>query len=245
MLDLHCHLLPGIDDGPKTMEQSVALARHAVKHGITHAVLTPHIQPGTYNNTVRSIAGAGLAFRVALGLFSIPLKVALAAEVRICPELMKMAEQRDFYKVCIGEMGDEHILLLEFPHSHIPPGSEQLIESLMNNKIKPIIAHPERNKAMHRNPERLESFVSMGCLVQLTASSVSGKFGQSSRQCASYFLQQGWVNVLASDAHNLCFRSPELLEGVQAAARLIGDEAAHALVNENAFAILGNKRFEN
>jgi len=245
MLDLHCHLLPGIDDGPQSVEKSVGLARKAVLNGITHVVLTPHIQPGTYNNTVKSIASAGLAFRVALRFFSIPLKVALAAEVRICPELIKMVQHKDFYKICIGEMDDGLALLLEFPHSHIPPGSELLIESLIKSKVKPVIAHPERNKALHIDPNRLESFVSMGCLVQLTASSVSGRFGRNAQKCASYFLKRGWVNVLASDAHNLNSRPPELMEGVKAAANLIGENAAYALVNENAFAILGKKRFEN
>ncbi|MDX8396304.1 MAG: CpsB/CapC family capsule biosynthesis tyrosine phosphatase, partial [Mariprofundaceae bacterium] len=87
MLDIHCHLLPGIDDGPHTLDQSICLANHAVEHGITHAVLTPHIQPGRYNNDVDSIARAGVAFRVALEFHSVPLQIALAAEVRICPEL--------------------------------------------------------------------------------------------------------------------------------------------------------------
>jgi len=245
MLDIHCHLLPGIDDGPQSMEQSVALARYAVQAGITHAVLTPHIHPGVYNNTARSIAQIGLAFKAALSIFSIPLKVALAAEIRICPELIKMVQCDKFSKVCIGQMDDDRVILLEFPHSHIPPGSRQLIESLMENRVKPVIAHPERNKAFFIDPGRLEPFVSMGCMVQLTASSVAGRFGRNAQRTAMHFLKQGWVDVLASDAHNLSFRPPELIEGVEAASRLVGEDAAYAMVNENAFAILGQKKFEN
>jgi len=241
MLDIHCHLLPGIDDGPRTLDQSIRLARHAVDHGITHAVLTPHIQPGRYNNDVESIFRAGVAFRMALGLHSIPLQVALASEMRICPELITMIRQDDFHKVCVGEIEGANVLLLEFPHSHIPPGSEQLIQHLIDHNIRPLSAHPERNKVIHHQPSRLASFVSMGCLIQLTAGSVAGYFGSRSKKCARYFLKQGWVNVLATDAHNLHSRPPELSEGVSAAAEIIGREAADKLVNDAAFEIAGCK----
>jgi len=241
MLDIHCHLLHGIDDGPRTLDQSIRLARHAVDHGITHAVLTPHIHHGRYNNDVKSIARAGAAFRVALELYSIPLQIALAAEVRICPELLTMIRQDNFHKVCVGGSEGANVLLLEFPHSHIPPGSEQLIQHLIDHHIRPLIAHPERNKMIHYQPSRLAAFVSMGCLIQLTAGSVAGYFGSSSQKCSRYFLKKGWVNVLASDAHNLHSRPPELAEGVTAAAAVIGQEAADKLVNGAAFEIAGCK----
>ncbi|MBL4775774.1 MAG: capsular biosynthesis protein [Mariprofundus sp.] len=241
MLDMHCHLLPGIDDGPSTLDQSICLAKHAVAHGITHAVLTPHIQPGRYNNDVQSIARVGRVFKAALESNAIPLQIALAAEVRLCAELVGMVQQENFHEICVGQLGGDRILLLEFPHSHLPPGSEQLVQHLLGHNIRPMIAHPERNKTMHHSPDRLAAFISMGCLVQLTAGSVVGDFGIKSQKCAQYFLKQGWVNVLATDAHNLNSRPPELLEGVAAAANIIGKDAADKLVNASAFEIAGCK----
>ncbi len=242
MIDLHCHLLPGIDDGAQNIEDALALARYAVEHSITHAVMTPHIQPGTYDNCAETIEQHVRSFQIQLDEHGIALKIAAGAEVRICSELLEMVPMGQI--PFLGKLDGYDIMLLEFPHSHIPPGSDQLVRWLLKQHIRPLIAHPERNKAMHADPDKIAPFVSMGCLLQLTAGSVVGRFGELSRSCADYYLGRGWVEVLATDAHNLQYRPPELKNSMQAAAKLIGDDAAHALVYENPIAIAGN-RFEH
>jgi len=241
MLDLHCHLLSGMDDGPTTMQESLAMASHAVEQGIKYAVMTPHIHPGIYDNTAESIANAVELFQNQLSGHGIALKIVAGAEVRICPELIQMVQMQQI--PFLGESDGHKVLLLEFPHSHILPGSEQLVGWLLKQHIRPLIAHPERNKEIHADPGRMAQFVSMGCMLQVTAASVAGGFGASSRSCANYFLKQGWVEVLGSDAHNLKSRAPNLMQGVRAASKVIGDSAAYALVEENAYAIAGS-RFE-
>lgn len=241
MFDLHCHLLPGIDDGPVSMRESLALASHAIEQGIKYAVMTPHIHPSVYDNNADTIVDAVKLFQDQLADHDIALSIVAGAEVRICTELMQMVPMQQI--PFLGESEGYKVMLLEFPHSHILPGSDQLVGWLLKQNIRPLIAHPERNKEVHSDPGKMASFVSMGCMLQVTAASVAGDFGGPSRSCANYFLEQGWVEVLGSDAHNLKSRPPELMKGVRAASKLIGESAAYALVEENAYAIAGS-RFE-
>ena len=236
MIDLHCHLLPGIDDGAKTIQDSLELARLAVNNGITHVITTPHIQPGVYENDRETIAAAFQAFTAALGEENIPLKTGMAAEVRISTEMIPMlAEERIPF---LGEHGGYKVMLLEFPHSHIIPGTDKLIEYLLQRKIKPMIVHPERNREIMRHPDRIRPFVEMGCLLQVTAGSIAGNFGVEVCKRAVEMLSNGWVEVLASDAHNIAYRPPELEPGRQAAATVVGEEASWKLVRDNPAAIL-------
>ncbi len=228
MIDIHAHLLPGIDDGAAGIEQSLALARHAVADGLSRMVLTPHIQPDLYDNSRATITPVFDAFAVALVQYDIDLEIAWAAEVRLCPEIIPMLEG-DTLPLFVGVDGRK-TLLLELPHSHVPPGTEQLIKWLQAYDVGVLIAHPERNKEIMRNHGRVEAFIDMGCLLQLTAASVAGRFGAAPQRAAEYMLQRGWVTVLASDAHNLRSRPPELSEGMAAAAAILGHEAARKLV---------------
>jgi protein-tyrosine phosphatase len=236
MIDLHCHLLPGIDDGPERLEQALELARIAIANGITHSVVTPHVHPGRYENDAPGIRQALSAFRAALRAANIPLRVGYAGEVRLSVEMIGMVEQQrlPFY----GEVNGYNILLLELPHSHVPPGSEQLVSWLLNMKIRPMIAHPERNKDVMRNLDKLRPFIDAGCLFQVTAGSVAGLFGEHALRTARALLEAGHVTLLASDAHNRDFRPPRLDHGRDAAARIIGDKAAARLVYDRPRALV-------
>lgn len=231
MIDLHNHLLPGIDDGAGDIRKSVELARIAVAEGISHLVCTPHIHPGRYDNTPETINSALAEFRSALAGEAINLKVAAAAEVRIGAELME-AIGRDAIPF-LGEWQGKKVLLLEFPHGEVPFGAEKLTHWLIQRGILPMIAHPERNKGIMKNRSKLKPFLRQGCLLQLTASSVAGHFGEAARAVAAELLSEGWVTILATDAHNLSHRPPELKPGVRAAAELIGNRQATQLVTEN------------
>ena len=237
MIDIHCHLLPGIDDGARTLAEALDMARSAVGNGIDYAVMTPHLHPGRYENTRSSTVEPLREFRAALRTEQIALEISVAAEVRFAIEILSWLEQDEV--PFLGEMDGHRIMLLEFPHGHIPHGAENLIQKLLDNKIRPIIAHPERNKDVIRDLTKIQPFVEMGCLLQLTASAVAGHFGEGPHLCARRLLELGVVSVLATDAHNLKGRRPELREGMQAAAEIVGDAAAHALVDKNPWAIVG------
>jgi protein-tyrosine phosphatase len=240
MIDLHCHLLPGIDDGPDSIEEAVAMARAACKAGIRQAVVTPHIHLGRYENDLHSIQAASLAFSAELERLNIPLQVSYAAEIRICPELTDLVESG--LVPFLGDLEGKKIMLLEFPHSHIPVGSEKMVAWLLTHGVRPMIAHPERNKDVIRKLDKVVPFVEMGCLLQVTAGSLDGRFGPAALQRAQELLQRGWVHVLASDAHNLHVRKPELEPGRAAAERIIGSAASWALVRDTPLAI-SNGRF--
>lgn len=227
MIDLHCHLVPGIDDGPATLEESLAMARLAVADGITLARTTPHIHVGRYDNDLASIAAGVAALRAALAAESIALELSFAAEVRLDYEILPMieADRVPF----LGALDGYRILLLEFPHNQVPVGADQFVAWLLARKIRPMIAHPERNKDVLRDLRRIEPFVRMGCLLQLTADAITGEFGPQCAARARELLERGWVTVLASDAHDTSSRPPRMAAGRDAAARIIGKAEADRL----------------
>jgi len=235
MVDVHCHLLPGIDDGPQTLEAAVALARRALAGGITTAIVTPHILPRRYDNTLAGIREAAASFRAELDARNIALAIGYAAEVRIGPEVMALAEAQAL--PLLGSVEGYGIVLLEFPDSHILPGSDKLAAWLLERRIRPMIAHPERNKEVMRDIDAIAPFVQMGCWLQLTAGSVSGVFGPRCRERSRQLLERGWVKVLASDAHDMPARTPELEPGRAAAEEIVGEAESWRLVRERPAAI--------
>ena len=230
MIDLHSHLLPGIDDGATNLDDSMRLVRHAIADGVTHMVITPHIHPGRYDNDIHTISSSLAILREELDRQGIPLQIAAAAEVRISIEMVEMINKNLI--PFLGEHDGFKVLLLEFPHSHILPGSDKLVKLLLNQGIRPMIAHPERNKDVMRDINKLQPFVDMGCLLQVTAASVTGNFGAAAKERAEQILSLGWAHVLATDAHNQN-RLPELTPGREAAVAIVGEEASWQLVKDN------------
>lgn len=235
MIDLHSHLLPGIDDGAPDLETALALARVAVQDGITHLVCTPHIHPGRYDNTPASITAARETLAAGLKAENIALQISAAAEVRFGMELMVGIGQGQI--PFLGQWQGKQVLLLEFPHSEVPFGAERLTAWLLQRNIVPMIAHPERNKGIMRSPGKLKPFIDQGCLLQVTASSVAGGFGPAAEEVAHALLREGLVTILASDAHNLEHRPPILSEGLESAAQLVGASQAEQLVRHNPWQI--------
>ena len=235
MIDIHCHLFPGVDDGPRELGDSIELAKLSVENGITHAVVTPHITPGRYDNDLFSINTAYQAFKQVLNENDINLNIGMAAEVRIGPEIFTLFEEERL--PFLGEFERRKVLLLEFPHDHIPPGSDKMIKWLFDHNIIPMIAHPERNRDIIRKISKLQPFVDAGCLLQLTASSLVGNFGPHSEQCAKSILDKGWVTILASDAHNLHKRLPEIEPGRAVVEEILGKEASWKMVRDKPWEI--------
>lgn len=231
MIDIHNHLLPGIDDGAADMAAALRMAQLAVNDGITHLVCTPHIQPRVYDNNAETISGALEAFRMALADAGIELAVAAAAEVRFGLELMKGVVDDSI--PWLGEWQGRRVLLLEFPHNEVPFGAEKLTQWMLDRDVLPMIAHPERNRGLLKDPDQLKPFLVQGCLVQLTAASLTGYFGRDSEQLAHQLLDEGHVTVIASDAHNEAYRPPALAAGAAAAEEVVGEQLAQALVRDN------------
>lgn len=239
VVDTHCHLLHCVDDGAQSEEQAIELAKHAVLSGITHAVLTPHIHLGRYNNSIVTISERFYHFQSLLKQHEIPLHVGMAAEVRIDPHVLKLIDEG--MVPFLGEFGGNRIMLLELPHQQIPVGTNKFIEQLHRRGIRPMIAHPERNKDVLRDYEKMQSLFDLDCLFQVTASSVAGAFGEDSQRVAHQLLREGKVTVLASDAHNLRYRPPELEGGRKAAAKIVGEAEANKLVSDYPMEIVAHQ----
>ncbi|MBU3071527.1 capsular biosynthesis protein [Aestuariicella sp. G3-2] len=238
MIDLHCHLLPGIDDGPKDMDAALALAAQAVSDGVTHSVLTPHIHHGRWDNSIPGICQAVHSFRSALSDSQIPLTVAFAGEVRVGAEILTMLPRDEI--PFLGVWGSKKVMLLEMPHSHILPGTDKIVRWLLRNNVMPLIAHPERNKSVMRNSDNLNFLIELGCLFQVTSGALVGQFGESAKTCAEVLLKKGVVTVLASDAHHVKRRPVNLSCGFEAAKKIVGLKLAQQLVYDNPLKIAGS-----
>ncbi len=237
MIDLHCHFLPGIDDGPATLDEALDLARAAVADGIRLSVLTAHMHPERWSNCRPGLEVAIDLYAAALAAAGIPLQLRLGAEVRLIPELIEMVV--DDLVPFIGEIDGFRVLLLEFPHSMIPVGADKLVTALLRLKVRPLIAHPERNKAVMTRPDRIRPFVDLGCWLQLTAGSLAGRFGAPAETAAWKLLDTGASCVMATDAHNLQYRPPLLSEGHAAVSRRLGAEHADLMARHLPAKIVG------
>ena len=239
MIDLHCHYLPGIDDGAQTLDESLDLARAAVQAGITAAVMTPHVHPGRYENTASSIRKLCAAFQQVLRYKQIPLEVYAGGEVRISSDIMRMVDDDEI--PFLGEIDGYRVMLLEFPHSHLVFGAEKLMAWLLARRIRPLIAHPERNKEVMRNVDKLQPFVEMGAMLQLTGASIIGQFGKPALQCAREIIEREWASVVATDSHNLRHRPPNLDLACKALIEIGGEAFARTMTDEAPSKIVANR----
>ncbi len=235
MIDLHSHLLPGIDDGAVDLDDALKLVEIAVEDGITHSVITPHIHLNRYDNDVHSIQAAYTILQQALLARSIPLRIAFAAEVRIDPQVMTMIAGNKI--PFLGKLGGYKILLLEFPHSMILPGTVKFIKYLLSHNIRPLVAHPERNKAVLTHLEKIEPIREAGAMLQVTARSITGGFGPYAKKRALQMLERGWIDVVATDAHNLVHRPPRLQAAFDMVCQHAGEGVAVRLFQEMPAAI--------
>ena len=209
MLDLHVHVLPGIDDGPRTLEDALALAQALADDGIEHIVATPHIYPGVFDNSATRIGEVFDEFQSAVSDAGIALTMTWAAEVRICPEILDWIEARRL-PMLNGSLVGPSTALIELPDGQIPVGTDKLMGMMLERGITPLMAHPERNKAVMEQPTRLEALRRLGCKFQVTAGSLLGDFGSRAQTTAQKLLEAGWVDVIATDAHNRSSRRPRM-----------------------------------
>ena len=238
MLDLHCHILPGVDDGPDEWEEALEMAKFAVEDGITGVVCTPHCVPGMFENTRVTVMAAFNAFREKLREMNIPLEIYPGMELRLDTDLLPRIKSGEL--LSINDMGV--FALIELPTDAIPSGLEDFLWELQAEEITPIIAHPERNLPLQGHPERLYEIVRTGVMLQLTAASLLGKFGKEAKAFSVKLLKHRMVHVIATDAHSASFRRPILSEAHAAVRKMSGEEAAEQLLSETPASIVQGRR---
>lgn len=212
IVDLHCHILPGIDDGSPDMETSLKLAEKAVADGVTHVLATPHHLDNKYVNHREDVIKATEIFQQELDSSAIPLMVFPGQEVHINGDLPQQ------YADLLGADADKHYIMLELPHSNVPVYSKRMIFELQKLGVTPIIVHPERNKEIQSNLDILYEFAQKGVLTQITATSYVGGFGDKVADISKKMVENKLVQLVASDAHALKGRDfvlHEALDGIE------------------------------
>lgn len=227
MIDLHCHILPEIDDGPESFEEAVAMARLAVEDGIHAIVATPRIKEKLNGKTEISRRLAWLNHL--LRKERLPLSILMGADVFA---MVSPRQVRDF------TINNTAYILLEFPHTHLPMNAGAIIADFINNGYRPILTHPERNPSVIANPALLQDLLGADVCVQITAGSLAGDFGAEAQECALHLLRSNAVDVIASDAHDATRRKPMLSAGMAIAAEVVGPEAARRMVFGNPVRII-------
>lgn len=222
MIDIHSHILPGLDDGAQSMDQSVELARAAAAGGTRRMVATPHVD-STYGFDPLPIGPLCGELNATLAREQIPLAVLPGAEIAL-PRLGDMDEQV-LRELCLGRAGH---LLVETPYSGAVPSLEEALFAVQVRGMTPVLAHPERSSALQGDLARVRGLVERGVLLSIDAGSMAGRFGSRAETTALGFLSEGLVHNVASDAHDLEGRPPDLLGGFEAAERTLPGIAAQA-----------------
>jgi protein-tyrosine phosphatase len=236
MIDTHLHILPGVDDGPDTLEEALALARALVLEGIHSAIATPH-----YNDEFPRRSASEIRFRVnamqhMLDRHAIPLRLFAGHEVLIKPGLVE-----DIQAGRLATLNGSRYMLLELWPSSWIPETERVIFELRAAGIVPMLAHVERYHAIQKDSNRLAALLEQGVLAQVTASSFSGLWGKTARHCAETLLKKGLVHCIASDAHGLQKRAPDVQAGLQCAAKLLDKASIEHLIETRPAALLNNE----
>ncbi len=236
MIDLHCHILPGIDDGPADLSVSLEMARAIAADGVSVVACTPHILPGLYYNSGPQIRQLVAQFEQVLEKERISLRLVTGADNHIVPCFV--ANLRSGHLLTLAE---SRYVLVEPPH-HVPPVRlEDFFFELTTAGYVPVLTHPERLSWITSHYAVIQRMVRAGVWMQITAGSLAGDFGRSSRYWAERMLAEGSVHILATDAHDVERRPPILGKGRELAARRVGDQEAEHLVEIRPRKVLANE----
>lgn len=235
MFDLHCHLLPGIDDGSTDLAMSLQMARMAVDDGIRVTACTPHIYPGLYENTGPQIRAAVLALQAELDREGIPMRLVEGADVHLDHGLVEGIRSGR-----VPTIAGSRYLLFEPPHHVAPPRLEETLFELLAAGIVPVITHPERLSWVEQHFDTFVRVAHRGAWIQVTAAALTGGHGRRPKYWAERFIGEGHCHLLATDAHHPTRRPPVLSEARDAAAALVGQEEARHLVDSRPAGILAN-----
>jgi protein-tyrosine phosphatase len=235
MIDLHCHMLPGIDDGAKDLDVALAMARIAEADGIRVVACTPHVYPGVYENDTQGILAAIDALQARLDAAGIALQLTCGADAHVTPELPRRLKEGT-----VPRLGNSRYFLLEPPHHVAPPRFEAYVFNLMAAGYVPVVTHPERLTWIGDHYEVFAKLVGQGAWMQVTSGSLTGRFGGGPKYWGERMVDEGLVHILATDAHSPRGRPPLLAEGAAAAARYVGRDEATNMVRTRPAGILKN-----
>jgi protein-tyrosine phosphatase len=238
-VDIHTHLLPGVDDGARDVHEALELCRRAVADRTGTVVLTPHSQPrgdlpAAGATASRALEAHARALRAALVADGIELELATGMEIEVDPDLAASATE-------LVTLAGSRYVLLELPTMLVPPGLPDLLFRLQQAGRVPVIAHPERNLAIVERPDILFDLVSRGCLAQVTAHSVTGAFGRDVQRAAETLIRAQLAQVIASDAHWWPERPTGLAAAVAVASQWTGEAQAVAMATTVPAAILQDR----
>jgi protein-tyrosine phosphatase len=233
VIDIHCHILPEVDDGPKSWEIAEAMCRMAADDGIEHIVATPHSNDRYFYDR-KYLATVIAELRKRVGTRP---KLSLGCDFHLSFDNMQAA-LRTPENYCIA---DGRYMLVEFSNFSISPQIDEWFTQMHQRGIIPIITHPERNPIVQQTPQRVLKWIELGCTVQVTASVFTGYWGARARQIADWLLKEKSVHFLASDAHETERRKPNLSAARKVIAKQMGEELATSLVEKNPAAVVNNQ----
>ena len=232
MIDIHSHILPEVDDGARSLDEALEMARIAADDGIERMVCTPHMFNGLSRNAEPSeVMDRVGALQQAIGTEG--LRVLPGNEVHYTHEIADKVRSNG-----ITTLNRLNYMLVEFPALTVPAGARDLFEDLLKMGVRPILVHPERNAQIQTRRSIVADLVQVGVYIQITAMSVTGEFGSAARNCAESLLRHNCVHFLATDTHRAERRPPILSRGRDAAADIIGVEKARKLVFDNPLAVI-------
>ena len=260
MIDLHAHILPGLDDGAETLDESIEMCWLSYQDGIRTIVATPHILKGIYSNNrstilakVQELNDALKKLRVQSSEFggkdfdasthsliaaSDAFKILPGADVHFSLDMLQLCENGEI--VTVNDKG--RYLMVEFDSQGIPYHAEDVLFQMIMHGIIPIITHPERNLEIARSPNRYYEIIKMGCLGQVTAMSLTGGFGSGVRRIAEKLLKNRLAHVIASDSHSINRRPPILSTALRATEKIVGKEEAQKMVTEYPEAVIEGRK---
>lgn len=227
MIDIHCHILPGLDDGPSSLETSLEMAAVAAQDGIKVIIATPH----TDGIRIHSVLVQKSVKHLNTALRDKKIDITIHCGYEIPSYLLDNL-------ATAHTLAGSSYLLVEFPHTHLPADALSTISTAVSRGFHPIIAHPERNPDVLNNPELLRNLTDNGALTQLTAASVVGELGPDILHCSHYLIKNNMVHFIATDSHSPSFRKPVLSKAHKIATKLVGKEQADQLVLHNGSKII-------
>ncbi len=233
MIDLHSHILPGIDDGARSLEVALEMARIAVADGTTVMACTPHIYPGLYMNDSAGIHAERDKLQQALDTFGIRLRLVVGADAHLVPELLDGLRTGR-----VPTLHGSRYFLLEPSHHVAPPQFEESVFQIMAAGYVPVITHPERLTWIEDHYPKFIALARRGAWLQLTAGALVGKFGKRARHWSERLLGDGVIHLVASDAHTVSVRSPRLSDAVPLLDKIVGPNETRRLLYERPQAIL-------
>jgi protein-tyrosine phosphatase len=234
MLDLHCHILPGVDDGAVDLPEALAMARAAVANGCTGVAATSHLGESLFDTTEELLRTGHIALVAALEREGVALEVHPGAENFLGDE----SAAEEFAANAVGLGVANRYVLFDFSLRKPPDSITLAIDAILRGGRTPILAHPERNLELQKDPSPIAFWIERGALMQVNAPSLLGTLGEDARATGFMLLAAGAVHLLASDAHNLRTRPFCLAEGRDAAAEIVGEEEAMRMVNERPWKVV-------